>query len=68
MARSITDWERCPPAALFWHATFTCPTCRRGVSIAKDVHAIAPDGTVTPSFVCKQYGCTFHEHIVLVGW
>jgi hypothetical protein len=65
---TITDWKRCPPEARFWHATFTCPTCRRGVSIAKDVHTIALDGTVSPSFVCKQNGCTFHEFIILAGW
>ena len=30
-------------------------------------HEIAPDGRVTPSFVCSQ-NCGFHEHVVLEGW
>lgn len=31
-------------------------------------HEIAEDGTVTPSVVCTQDDCTFHEHVKLVGW
>lgn len=31
-------------------------------------HSISEDGTVTPSVVCPEDGCTFHEHIRLVGW
>ncbi len=31
-------------------------------------HAIADDGTVTPSVVCFVDGCGFHEFIKLEGW
>lgn len=31
-------------------------------------HAIAADGTVTPSAVCPVTGCGFHEHLKLDGW
>jgi hypothetical protein len=36
--------------------------------MAKSVHKIAADGTVSPSFVCPHPGCGFHEFIVLSGW
>jgi hypothetical protein len=32
------------------------------------VHAVAADGTVTPSYVCPVTGCTFHEYVRLVDW
>lgn len=47
-------------------ATFNCRACKR-VGFLVD-HAIAPDGTVTPSVVCPSVGCTFHEFIRLEGW
>lgn len=31
-------------------------------------HAIAADGTVTPSLECPDDGCAFHENVQLVGW
>lgn len=46
-------------------ATFVCPNGHQS-SISK--HTIADDGTVKPSVVCAYEGCTFHEHIKLVGW
>jgi hypothetical protein len=36
--------------------------------MVSDVHTIAADGTVTPSYVCVATGCTFHEMVRLVGW
>lgn len=33
-----------------------------------DGHTIAADGTVTPSTVCPEEGCTFHEWVILDGW
>jgi len=47
-------------------AAFTCPVC--GTTGMLFDHAIAPDGTVTPSVVCPKEGCTFHEMIRLEGW
>ena len=31
-------------------------------------HAIAEDGTVTPSLDCPEDGCAFHEFVKLEGW
>lgn len=31
-------------------------------------HAIAADGTVTPSLVCPEKGCTWHVFGRLAGW
>lgn len=31
-------------------------------------HAIAEDGLVSPSVVCKVPECMFHETVMLVGW
>lgn len=47
-------------------ADLVCPTCGRWASLQG--HAIAPDGTVSPSVQCP-YSCTFHENPVrLLGW
>ena len=42
----------------------SCPRC--GYDAELD-HAIAPDGTVTPSLDCPG-GCGFHEHVKLTGY
>ena len=49
-------------------ACFTCPKCEERYAVGYRRHAIAEDGTVSPSFVCVTPGCTFHEYIRLVGW
>jgi hypothetical protein len=47
-------------------ATFACPKCHMVGSLSD--HEIAPDGTVTPSVVCPNEACDFHEYIQLEGW
>ena len=47
-------------------ALFCCPKCGEAASLFG--HTIAVDGTVTPSVVCPQEGCTFHEFIRLEAW
>lgn len=42
--------------------------CGAGHAYSLTGHKIAPDGTVTPSVVCPHEGCTWHEHVRLVGW
>jgi hypothetical protein len=42
-----------------------CPLCGRGMSVP---HAIAADGTLTPSVVCPYEYCTWHEYVRLGGW
>ena len=45
-------------------------TCGAGhtLRMSSDVHTIAADGTVTPSYVCTAAGCSFHKWVRLVGW
>lgn len=64
-----------PQNGLFWRpmkradgcptAWFRCPNGRLG---GLSAHTIAADGTVSPSVVCPQDGCGFHDHIKLLGW
>jgi len=42
-----------------------CPEC--GFKAALD-HDIAEDGTVTPSLVCPNQNCDFHEFVKLRDW
>ena len=58
--------RRKPP----WDKDLALTTCRSGhtLRMTGDVHTIAADGTVTPSYVCVATGCTFHEMVRLVGW
>ena len=45
-------------------------TCANGHStrMTGNVHSIAADGTVHPSYVCPVDGCTFHDWVRLVGF
>jgi hypothetical protein len=45
-------------------------TCHFGhtTRLSGAIHAVAADGTVTPSYVCPVGGCTFHEWVRLDGW
>jgi hypothetical protein len=58
--------RRKPP----WDKDLALTTCGSGhtLRMVSDVHTIAADGTVTPSYVCVATGCTFHEMVRLVGW
>ena len=47
-------------------ASFTCPKCHTVAHL--DGHAIASDGKVTPSVVCPNRACDYHEWLKLVGW
>lgn len=42
--------------------------CRNGHYGWLSDHEIAVDGTVSPSVVCPDEQCTFHEFIKLTGW
>ncbi len=55
-----------PPA--FQHALVRCPGCGGESTLSKRVHDVAPDGSVTPSYVCPFPPCTFHEWVRLEGW
>lgn len=48
-------------------AKVTCPLCRFQATLAGS-HEIAADGAVTPSLVCGNDKCDFHESVVLRDW
>lgn len=47
-------------------AILSCPMCRQPAPLSD--HTIEPDGMVSPSVVCPFQGCSFHEHLKLIGW
>lgn len=49
-------------------AVLCCPHCARACSLDPRTHAIAPDGTVSPSVVCPHTPCRFHEFARLAQW
>lgn len=46
-------------------ASIVCPLCKQRSWLD---HAIADDGTVSPSIVCPTEGCTFHVAGRLLSW
>lgn len=42
--------------------------CGKGHVGLIDEHAISDNGTVSPSVVCTEIGCGWHEHVQLIGW
>jgi hypothetical protein len=49
-------------------AFIRCPSCNKVSLLRSSVHAVADDGTVTPSYVCPYPPCAFHEWVRLEGW
>lgn len=45
-------------------------TCSQGHTsrMTVRIHAVADDGTVSPSYVCPIDGCAFHDFVRLDGW
>ncbi len=57
------------PAKFYMAAGMTATlVCSNGHAGLIDEHTIADDGTVSPSVVCTQDNCTFHEFVKLIGW
>jgi hypothetical protein len=58
-----------PPGSFFADdlALITCDK-QHTLRMSGRIHKVAVDGTVTPSWVCTYYQCTFHEHVRLEGW
>ena len=46
-------------------ASIVCANEHNGII---DEHTIDDEGVVSPSVVCTQDGCNFHEFVTLVGW
>lgn len=59
-------WKRWDAGPQGQTAAFTCPKCG-GIAMLID-HEIGPDGAVSPSVVCPNEKCDFHEYIKLEGW
>lgn len=58
-----------PARKMIW-CEFTCPN-GHGATLAKSIHKIADDGTVSPSLICPRAndeGCAFHEFVRLLNW
>jgi hypothetical protein len=47
-------------------ALIACPDC--GIRGALTTHTIGDDGAVSPSVVCGEGACAFHEYITLADW
>lgn len=47
-------------------ATMSCPDCGNFASLSN--HIINGVGQVSPSMVCPNKECNFHEYITLEGW
>ena len=58
-------WQPVDYPKMVW-CEFTCPN-GHGSSIGRQLHTVAPDGSVSPSLVCTQ-SCTFHEFVRLLDW
>jgi hypothetical protein len=58
------------PPGTFFDDDIALITCdhQHTLRMSGRIHSVAEDGTVTPSWVCRYYGCTFHEHLRLEGW
>ncbi len=55
------------PSTWFKTSQGVWATCPKGHSAMLD-HMVRSDGKVTPSLVCPDADCGFHEHIRLIGW
>ena len=50
-------------------ANLSCPLCGFRAGLGHNTnHEIAADGSVSPSVVCDNEGCSFHDFIKLEGW
>jgi hypothetical protein len=43
-------------------------SCDKGHSFTLMNHSISPEGSVSPSVVCPEISCRFHEYVILEGW
>ena len=72
LGRGSGRWDKTPltwwPVRILRRRTTANVVCSVGHAGLITDHEIAADGTVTPSVVCTQGGCVFHEFVRLVGW
>lgn len=59
-------WKQCAGATVHrFKAELTCPF---GHGMTLKGHSVAANGFVSPSVVCHNGTCRFHEYVVLSGW
>ena len=59
-------WAPCHPSTVRrFKASMTCPN---GHGLTLRGHSIASNGDVSPSVVCPELGCAFHEFVRLKRW
>ncbi len=56
----ITHWGR-----LGRQVWVRCPRCKQ---LGQLGHDVGDSGKVTPSLVCPDDTCTYHEHVTLEDW
>ena len=69
------SWAPIAQEADVWHRRFAwaiirCPQCSRLLTLSRQRHVVADDGTVSPSLVCPypNLGCSWHVFVRLDGW
>lgn len=60
-------WEGEPVACAHDVALLTC-SAGHTTRMSGDIHSVAADGAVSPSYVCTVAGCSFHDYVRLDGW
>ena len=73
--RTDLDWKNLPPLSWTWWIWLDTKElvpvmrCTGGhMFLIRDNHTIAADGSVSPSMVCPNPPCPYHEFIQLDGW
>ena len=63
-------WDYLDPGPKAWLNNLALATCANGhvCRIVSNVHTIAADGTLSPSYVCPGTGCSYHTMVRFVGW
>ena len=44
-----------------------CPSGHLG-TLSRKIHQVSNEGIISPSYVCPNNGCDFHEYVELAGW
>ena len=59
-------WKACHPSTIKRFKAEMC--CPEGHGLVLKGHSIAADGRVSPSIVCPNPTCSFHEFVSLSDW
>ncbi len=59
-------WTELLTVDKFRSANINCPKCNRVATLIRC--SIDSEGIVTPSIICPNLDCSFHEMVKLEGW